>query len=76
MFYAAFALLLQVVAVQATLKARAWQSTSFPTSADFPELSDPSVTSKKNVAIGFTGGGSRSYIASMGYLSALNKLGV
>lgn len=76
MFYAAFALLLQVVAVQATLKARAWQSTSFPTSADFPELSDPSVTSKKNVAIGFTGGGSRSYIASMGYLSALNKLGL
>ena len=33
-----------------------------------------SVTNKPNTAIAFSGGGSRAYIAAIGYLAALSKL--
>jgi hypothetical protein len=57
----------------ATLKARAWQS-SFPEPDfnDFPEREFLSL--KSNTAIGFTGGGSRSFVASLGYLGGLLEL--
>lgn len=55
--------------------AKAWQKAAeFPSTVDFPELGDNNVKSRLNVGIGFTGGGSRSYLASTGYLSALTEL--
>jgi hypothetical protein len=57
----------------ASLKAKAWQSLSdVPDATDFPEYE--LLKSKPNTAIGFSGGGSRAYVAAFGYLSALNKL--
>ena len=64
-----------VVVSDALLSARVWQSLSaFPTQADFPEVE--LLKNKPNTAIGFTGGGSRAYVASIGILSGLNKLGL
>lgn len=57
----------------ATLNAKAWQSlTEFTTASDFPEVE--LLKSKPNTAIGFTGGGSRAYVASFGILSGLHQL--
>lgn len=56
------------------LSARAWQSLqAYPSSGDFPEI-PLLVPSTSNSAISFSGGGSRAYIATLGYLSALYKL--
>ena len=42
---------------------------------DFPEMSDSSLLARPSTAISFSGGGSRSYIATLGILSALDQLG-
>lgn len=56
---------------------KAWQAASnFPVPADFPELSDENVNGRPNTGIAFTGGGSRSYLASAGYMAALEELGL
>jgi hypothetical protein len=65
----------KVVAQTSFLSARVWQSLQeFPSAADFPEVEQ--LKNKPNTAIAFTGGGSRAYTASMGYLAGLNKLGL
>jgi hypothetical protein len=57
------------------VRAFAWKSrTQIPESTDFPELKISSVNQRPNTAILFSGGGSRSFIASIGYLAALTKL--
>lgn len=60
-----------------TLSINAWQSEGkYPTASDFPESKLPELTSRPNTGIAFSGGGSRSYGASIGYLSALSELGL
>lgn len=57
--------------------ARVWQSAGDnPVPSDFPELADENVMSRPNTGIAFTGGGSRSYLASTGYMAALHELGL
>ena len=56
------------------LDVKAWQSVH--DTVYFPESDVAEVTSKPNTGISFSGGGSRSYIASMGYLGGLHKLGL
>lgn len=78
-FVGTFAVLLQFYAgIVHSLQARAWQSLDelVPNANfEYPEASilagQPDRTS---TGIGFTGGGSRSYIASFGYISAFHKL--
>ena len=54
------------------LKAKAWQNTAeFSSSFAFPE---EEYGVKQNVGIAFTGGGSRSYLASLGYMAGLESL--
>jgi hypothetical protein len=71
-----FAVILAVaVNVAANFKAKAFQSSSdYPTPSDFPELE--LLKSKPNTAIAATGGGSRAYVAFLGYLAGLNELGL
>jgi hypothetical protein len=60
-----------------TINFKAWQSSkAYPEPNDFPELHEESVLSRPNTAIAFTGGGSRSFLASIGYLAGLNELGL
>ena len=55
---------------------KAWQSLSAdPAPSDFPETDSAELMSRPSVGIGFTGGGSRSFLASAGYMSALHELG-
>ena len=55
------------------LNARAWQSADeYPSEKDFPEYDI--LKSRSSSAIAFTGGGSRSYLASLGYLTGLHEL--
>lgn len=55
------------------LKAKAYQSVDpNPKATDFPERE--LLKGRSNVAIGFSGGGSRAYTGAMGYLAALEKL--
>eukprot|EP01047_Picozoa_sp_COSAG01_P044772 COSAG01_NODE_4075_length_5381_cov_2.647103_7_plen_188_part_00 len=42
----------------------------------FPELRDPSVSARPNAGLAFSGGGLRSYVASLGYLRALIEAGL
>jgi hypothetical protein len=59
----------------ANFNARAWQSAGeYPTNKDFPESSY--LQNRPNTAIGFTGGGSRAYVAAIGQLAGLNQLGL
>lgn len=59
----------------ADLNVRVWQSlTEYPQASDFPEAE--LLKNRPNTAIAFTGGGSRAYVASIGYLAGLNKLGL
>ena len=48
----------------------------FPEPSDFPETSDKNVMSRPNTGIVTSGGGSRSYLTSAGYLAALEELGL
>lgn len=62
-----------VAHVSAVLNARAWKSSAdYPTAADYPETE--LLKSKPNTALAFSGGGSRAYIATMGYLAAIRDL--
>lgn len=55
--------------------AKAWQSASeYPVGDEFPEVEY--LSEKPSSSISFTGGGSRSYLCSMGYLAGLNELGL
>lgn len=59
--------------IAADFNARAWRSENdYPDVTDFPEVS--LLKNRPNNAIAFTGGGSRSYLLGLGYLSALHKL--
>ena len=59
-------------------KVNAWQAAdaSSPVPSDFPETSDENVKNRPNTGIVITGGGSRSFLASSGYLAALEELGL
>lgn len=66
---------LVAVTAQSFLSARVWKSLSeYPDASDFPE--QDLLKHRPNTAIAFTGGGSRAYVASMGYLSGLKALGL
>ena len=55
------------------LEIRAWQSAgTYPTADDYPETA--LLKGKPSTAIGFTGGGSRAYVAALGQLAALTQL--
>lgn len=58
------------------MKIRAYQSkyASFPTSTDFPE--SELLKNRPSTAIAFTGGGSRAYVAAIGQIAGLYKLGL
>jgi len=61
----------------ATLHVNAWQSKGkYPIASDYPESLLPEISSRPSTAIAFSGGGSRSFAASTGYLAGLNKLGL
>ena len=55
-----------------SFEAKAWQNNE--NGFKFPEADLPNISSKPKTGISFSGGGSRSYIASLGYLSALRDL--
>lgn len=76
--FVSFVSLLSISFVSSTnLNFYAWQSkNNYPEPNDFPELHEESVLKRPNTAIAFTGGGSRSYLASIGYLAGLNELGL
>lgn len=65
---------LSVVAGQTTLNVLSYQASNpdIPTQSDFPEMKY--LSGKPNTAIGFTGGGSRAFVAAIGELAALNSL--
>jgi hypothetical protein len=66
-----------VVSAADVLRAHAWRSkAAYPEPSDFPELKVANVKSRPNTGIAFTGGGSRSFLASVGYLAGLNELGL
>jgi hypothetical protein len=52
---------------------KAWQSVG--ESYTFPEVDYPDIQMKENVGMTFSGGGDRSYTASIGYLGAFHELG-
>mmetsp|Transcript_111 Transcript_111/g.186 ORF Transcript_111/g.186 Transcript_111/m.186 type:complete len:583 (-) Transcript_111:1474-3222(-) len=56
------------------LEAKVWQNVNGD--FNFADSSVPAVSSRPSTGISLSGGGSRAYIASMGYLSALHKLGL
>ena len=59
-------------------KVKAWQAAdpSWPVPSDFPELDDDNLKRRPSTGVAFTGGGSRSYLASAGYMAALEELGL
>jgi hypothetical protein len=59
----------------ATLSAKAWFTSKYhPSEGSYPEQSDPVLQTKKNVGLAFSGGGTRSYLSSLGYLRGLHDL--
>ena len=57
------------------LEVYAWQAHGvFPQQIDFPEVS--TLSSRRNTAIGFSGGGIRAYTAALGQLRGLWELGL
>lgn len=60
------------------LNVNAWQTEKgkYPSLEDFPESAYDDIMSRPNTAIAFSGGGSRSYAATMGYLAGLTELGL
>ena len=56
--------------------AQAWQAAtgSCPVPTDFPETRDANLMARSNTGVVFTDGGSRSYLASAGYMAALLEL--
>ena len=59
-----------------TLSTEAWFTSSYHPEEPYPEQSDPMLQKKKNVGIAFSGGGTRSYLCSLGYLRGLHDLGL
>ena len=57
-----------------TYQANVWQNPDPTAIPSYPEQRDPLVSSKPNTAISFSGGGSRSYIATFGILAGLYEL--
>lgn len=73
LFFLVIALAVLLADVSAVLNARAWKSNfDYPTAADYPETE--LLKSKPNTALAFSGGGSRAYIATMGYLAGIRDL--
>lgn len=63
--------------VDDVLHVKAWQSKAkYPTATDYPENYLDEIQTKPNVGIAFSGGGSRSYTATLGYLAGLHELGL
>eukprot|EP00056_Hartaetosiga_gracilis_P020564 m.20202 g.20202 ORF g.20202 m.20202 type:complete len:571 (+) comp8552_c0_seq2:82-1794(+) len=60
---------------QMNITYRAWKPNS-QLSYNFPERELEGVMARPNAAIAFTGGGVRSYLASLGYLAGFQKLGL
>ena len=62
---------------QDQLRVAAWQNVdNISPSKDFEFPESAILQGRANVALGFTGGGSRSYLASFGYLAGLTELGL
>ena len=59
-----------------TYSTKAWFTSSFHPHEPYPEQDDPMLQKKKNVGIAFSGGGTRSYLCSLGYLKGLHDLGL
>lgn len=79
MFHALLSLLSLLVYVNGAdeLSAKAWKANGkYPTANDYPESKLKEINSRPNTAIAFSGGGSRSFAASAGYLAGLTKLGL
>lgn len=71
-YFLLLALLLSLSNV-AAVNVKAWQSlNAFQSASDFPEVE--LLGGKPNTAIGFTGGGSRAYLAALGHLAGLRDL--
>mmetsp|Transcript_20874 Transcript_20874/g.35177 ORF Transcript_20874/g.35177 Transcript_20874/m.35177 type:complete len:563 (+) Transcript_20874:55-1743(+) len=60
-----------VSAIGSEYDAKVWNSKD-----SFPEQTDTNIMARPNTGIAFSGGGARSYLASTGYLAALNELGL
>ena len=71
MMFFSFVLATSLSVASASYQASAWNSKDV-----FPEQNDAELMSRPNTGIAFTGGGSRSYLASTGYLAALTELGL
>lgn len=57
------------------LRAKAYKSVNkYPLKSEYPENSLKELNNRPSTGISFSGGGSRSFTASIGYLSALNDL--
>ena len=63
----------RVLFASSQFQTRAWQSVG--ESYTFPETGYPDIQAKGNVGITFSGGGDRSYVATIGYLGAFHELG-
>lgn len=60
------------------LRIRAYEAANgnWPDASDFPEYYDPHIKSRPSTGIAFSGGGSRAYVAALGYLRGLTELDV
>ena len=69
--------LLPHAAAATTHSARAWFTSEFhPDEGGYPEQDDPALRAKPPTAVAFSGGGTRSYLCSLGYLRGLHDLGL
>jgi len=64
----------ELVSSGSDFQARSWQSVGNVN--NFPETSIPSILSRSNTGISFSGGGSRAYTAAIGYLAGFHELGL
>lgn len=59
------------------LHVKAWKSRSdYPVPSDYPENDLPELQDKPNTAIAFSGGGTRSYVGTIGFLAGLRDAGL
>lgn len=77
MYFLLGLVLLGLGQAEALLNAKAWQSLQeYQVASDFPETEILQPENRPNTAIGFTGGGSRAYVAALGHLAGLRDLGL
>lgn len=57
-----------------TYSAKAWFVSKYHPDGSYPEQYDKMLSSKKNVGLAFSGGGTRSFLSSLGYLRGLHDL--